>query len=376
MLVFAIGAAVGAGGWAVCIPSPTSESNAAAGAGALIGKPLGGCRSVSQLIGLSGEELAKVDIVEMDFAVARGIAGLETLDYARYPKIIDIWAARFAAWLPTVEPSFHATPEKWKNDIAFFRLGALARWLDETVGIACIDEQKHAREVRYTDPGDLFLFGLLDTKRGTRASMPTLHVAIGRRLGWPVHLAAVKHHFVCRYDDGRAVYNIETTDTGRGGFAAGSDEEYVRKFRIPPIAVACGSDLRSLSARETLGVFVARRGRHLADCKKFDLADRSFSLARWLYPMGRASYKFAFEAIIHHGRQLFRRDEKSYPDHLMALFSPDPGPAPGPARAPLRGRHPMAELHRIRAANAAVRRQMDQSIGPVRTQKQRPGPGR
>jgi len=367
LLVFAIGAAVGAGVWAVCVPSPTADPGAATG---------GGCRSVSQLIGLSEEELAKVDIVEMSTAAARGIAGLETLDYAHYRKIVDDWAARFAAWLPTVEPSFHAAPEKWKNDIAFFRLGALAQWLDEEVGIAYIDEQKHAREVWYTNPGDLLLFGLIDTRRGTCASMPVLHVAIGRRLGWPVHLAAVRHHFVCRYDDGRAVYNIETTDTGRGGFAAGTDEEYVRKFRLPPVAVACGSDLKSLTARETLGVLVARRGRHLADCKKFDLADQSFSLARWLYPKGRGSYKFALEAMIYHGGQLFRPDEKSHPGRLMAFFAPQPAPAPGPTRIPLRGRHPLAELHRIRAANAAVRRQMDHPIGPVRTQKHRPGLGR
>ena len=55
---------------------------------------------------------------------------------------------------------------------------------------------------------------------------------------WPVALACANWHYVCRYDDGRRVYNIEATDTGRGGFAAGTDEDYVEKEGVSPKAVA------------------------------------------------------------------------------------------------------------------------------------------
>ena len=178
----------------------------------------GGQRSVTQLISLSDAELERVDIVEMNIAVAREIPGLEKLDYARYRKTVDAWTEQFRRWLPTTEHAFKQTPEKYKNDINFFCPGMLAQFLDEHVGVAYVAQQKQdqkrgVKEVRYTDPGYLLLHGLIDTKEGTCATMPALHVAIGRRLGWPVTLACAKSHYVCRYDDGKVVYNIEATDT-------------------------------------------------------------------------------------------------------------------------------------------------------------------
>ena len=145
---------------------------------------------------------------------------------------MDGWTARFRRWLPTVEHNFRQSPQQYKNDIRFFRLGMLAQFLDRHVGIAYVEKQKQAQvasrkagrkaQVAYTDPGHLLLHGLINTKRGTCATMPALHVAIGRRLGWPVGLACANSHYVCRFDDGQVIYNIEATDTGRGGFAEGS----------------------------------------------------------------------------------------------------------------------------------------------------------
>ena len=213
----AIGAAV------MFTVNPSDASVARAGAG---------WRSVAQLIALSDTELEKTDIVEMNIAVAREIPGLEKLDYAAYRKIVDGWTDQFRRWLPTVEHAFRQAPEKYKNDINFFRIGMLAQFLDQHVGVAYVarqktDQKRGVEEVLYTDPGHLLLHGLIDTKRGTCATMPALHVAIGRRMGWPVALACAKSHYVCRYDDGKTVYNIESTDTGRGGFAAGSDKDYI-----------------------------------------------------------------------------------------------------------------------------------------------------
>jgi hypothetical protein len=154
----------------------------------------------------------------MNIAVARDIPGLEELDYDQYREIVNGWTDQFRHWLPTVEHGFREAPQKYKNDVNFFRLGMLAQFLDQRVGVAYVEEQKEVQlegkksgkkvEVLYTDPGHLLLHGLIDTKRGTCGTMPALHVAIGRRLGWPVALACANSHYVCRYDDGEVVYNI------------------------------------------------------------------------------------------------------------------------------------------------------------------------
>jgi hypothetical protein len=44
----------------------------------------------------------------------------------------------------------------------------------------------------FADSRDDLLHGLLTRKLGTCASLPVLFVAIGRRLGWPMHLAVAK----------------------------------------------------------------------------------------------------------------------------------------------------------------------------------------
>jgi len=347
-----------------------------------------GRRTVARLAALPDAQLEQVDLVEMSIAVAREIPGLEKLDYERYRQIVDGWTAGFRRWLPTVEQAFQERPEYFHSDINFFRLGMLAQFLDEQVGIAYVEEQKQAQieerktgkkaEALYTEPGHLLLHGLIDSKRGTCGTMPTLHVAIGRRLGWPVGLACAESHYVCRYDDGKAAYNIEATDTGRGGFAAGSDEDYVKKQGVSRKAIALGSDLRKLTAREMLGVFVQARGRHFADTGKFDRAARDYALAHTLFPKSRKVYVGLVGSLLPVGEKLFMRGEHGHPVSLAAYltsrYQPRVVRSGGPARRPAFRRDPIAELDRINAENrAAMRRLMQPPVPPQAQQPSAPG---
>jgi hypothetical protein len=74
-----------------------------------------------------------------------------------------------------------------------------------------------------------------------------------------VSLACVGPHYICRYDDGATVHNIEATETGRGGFSSQTDEYILAKHKLPALAQACGSDLRSVTPREMLGLFLGLR---------------------------------------------------------------------------------------------------------------------
>jgi len=335
-------------------------------------------RSVAQLVALSDAALERVDIVEMNIAVAGEIPGLEKLDYDHYRQIVDGWTEEFRRWLPTVEHAFHERPDHYHNDINFFRLGMLAQFLDEQVGIAYVEQQKQAQleerkagkpaVVFYTDPGHLLLHGLIDTKRGTCATMPALHVAIGRRLGWPVGLACVKSHYVCRFDDGQVVYNIEATDTGQGGFASGSDADYVRTQKLSRRAVSSGSDLRKLSAREMLGVFVAGRARHYADTNRPSLAAQDYALAHALFPRSRKVYTGLAGTLVETGERLFAPNEHGHPASLGAYLAARygrPALGRGPILPPTRRRRDgLTELERINALNRELRSRLTAPAPP------------
>jgi len=209
---------------------------------------------------LSDAELAQVDAVAMNLLVAKGIPSLCDLDVGKYQRLADEWAAAFLDWLPARESVYWRQPEYWKSDLAFFRLGMLCCYTGEILGIGYIEEQKNAKEVLHTDPSDLFLNGVMDKRRGTCANMALLQVALGRRLGWPVSLTCAGFHFLCRYNDGRVQYNIEATDTGRGGFSSPPDDYLRSRFHLSQRASCCGSDLHALTPRQMLGVFLGARG--------------------------------------------------------------------------------------------------------------------
>lgn len=276
----------------------------------------GQSRSVWQLLDLSDEDMDKVDVVEMNLAVARGIPGLENLSVPKFKQIVDGWAHQIELSLPVSELEFKKTPESWENDIRLFRLGVAASFLNDHVGIDYIDEQKTAKAVRYTDPSDLFLHGLIDRKRGTCGNMPALHVAIGRRLGWQVSLAAVRSHSVCRFDDGNVIYNVEATKADSVGmFAIGSDNDYISRYNLPDEAIACGSDLNSMTGRQMLGYFIALRARHFADTEQWERADQDYALARSLFPNQRRLFTNSIGVATKRGSELFHPAESGYPTH-------------------------------------------------------------
>lgn len=164
-----------------------------------------------ELPGKSNEELAKLDPLEMNLLVAKGIPSLADLDIAPYRDMLDRAAKELRAYLPAAEENFRRNPELWKNDIRFARLALMCWYVGAVMGVQYIEDQKLRKRIRYTNPGDLFLNGVLDNRRGTCGNMSMVYVALAWRMGWPLRLACVASHYICCYDDGEVVYNIEAT---------------------------------------------------------------------------------------------------------------------------------------------------------------------
>lgn len=273
-----------------------------------------------QLLALSDDELERTDLVALNVAVAKEIPSLKDLDTERYCQIVDDWTEQFRRELPGRERNFHATPEKLKNDIRFFRVGMLQMFLNKVIGIRYIEEQRNLKAVHYDNPSDLFINGLIDTKQGTCASMPVLHAAMCRRMGWPVSLASAKSHLFSRFDDGEVVHNIEVTSTMPGSFGSPPDSHFIETSKLPPKARK--GDLRKLTGRETAGAFVGLRARHYRDVKDMERADISYSLSRVLFPTHRHTYIGAMNPMLWRGSQLFDRGEVGHPDSLFEVFAP------------------------------------------------------
>lgn len=284
-----------------------------------------------ELLALSDQDLGRVDPVVRNLLVAKGIPSLAHLDIPDYQRRCDEWSDVIWDWLPRAEQEFWQTPHLWKNDVNFFRLGLVHQFLEQQVGIEYNDEQRTATQILYTNPCDLFLNGVMDTKRGTCGNMAALHVAIGWRLAWPVSLACVKSHLICRYDDGKVTHNIEATQAGFGGFKSDPDEYLIERFQLPPVAIASGSDLRALTPRETLGVFVGLKARHMRDIGQVEEAQADYLLARWLFPNSRRLYIDSMALTVPYGVKLFDPGEIGSPESLAEWLVEQYGSPIGPS---------------------------------------------
>jgi hypothetical protein len=286
-----------------------------------------------EMLALSNPELARVDPVIRNLLVAKSIPALAQLEIPRYQQLVNKWAEAIRVWLLTAEQEFLKTPDDWKNDVNLFRLGLVHQYLEQVVGITYNEDQRNVTAIHYTNPSDLFLNGVLDTKQGTCGNMATLHFAIGWRLGWPVSLACVNSHLICRYDDGVVTHNIEATQSGYGGFKSDPDKYLMERYQLPQIAIACGSDLRALTARETLGVFMGLRARHMRDTGQYREADSDYLLARWLFPTSRRLYIDSMGSSVKQSVGMFQTGEFGSPQSLAHMLTTLYGAGPRLPRA-------------------------------------------
>lgn len=276
-------------------------------------------RSFRHLLAMTDEELAHIDPLEMNLLVAKGLPSLAHLDIPHYQRLADDWTAGVHRLIATVEGHFWQDPAYWKNDRNFFRLGVLCQYVECELGIRYRADQREVKQIRYTDPSDLFLNGVMDTRRGTCGNMAALHVALGWRLGWPVSLACVGSHFICRFDDGQVTHNIEATQAEHGGFKSDPDEYLIEQYRLPLKALASGSDLRAVTPRELLGLFVGLRARHYRDVKQHAEAEGDYLLARYLFPAYRVNSREQLAATALSNLDRFEPYEPGHPDTLWAL---------------------------------------------------------
>ena len=118
------------------------------------------------MVGLSDAGLAAVDPLELNLAVAKGVPSLAHLGVTHYRLQADAWAGAIKSRLPGWERAFHKAPQDWGGNLHLFRLGMLCGFAHHELGIRYKEDEKDAASVAYTDPADLFLCGVMDTRQG------------------------------------------------------------------------------------------------------------------------------------------------------------------------------------------------------------------
>ncbi|MCU0783679.1 MAG: hypothetical protein MUF81_06450 [Verrucomicrobia bacterium] len=240
-------------------------------------------KTLAELLALNPEQLEKVDIARMNLLCAEGLRGSENLDVEECLRTLDAWTHHVERETKRNFHHFLEQPKDFNNSIPYYQMGMLGTVLAEDLRIQYnpererqllekrVDEQTvEEQNTFFSTSADVFIHGLLSGKHyGTCASMPFLHAAIGRRLGYPVTIAARKYHLYVRYEAGNGEHlNMEATENR--GFSTPTDEEYrTGKYPMTQEEIdGCGW-LRPLNNKEILGICLLNRSTCLRSMKQY-----------------------------------------------------------------------------------------------------------
>jgi regulator of sirC expression with transglutaminase-like and TPR domain len=220
------------------------------------------------------------DIAETNLNLAVGLPGSETLDVSRYLQKLDVWARLVATTTERCLPMFYRSRSEFDNSLPKFRILALVTVLQRDLGV-CYDPACQEGAYCALDPRVLFIHGLLDGQGGTCVTMPVLYVAIGRRLGYPLHLVQAREHFFVRWDEPGERFNIEATTLG----FTPRDDDHFRHWPkpIPEEDIRQGLFLRNLTPQEERAAFLRERGQCWLDHLRTERAMEAFAEAARLY---------------------------------------------------------------------------------------------
>lgn len=292
--------------------------------------------SYYDLLAMSSDELAKVDIAVMSLLCARGLPGTENMDIPAILKQLDGWAAKVKfeteRHLYRVKDPRYA--EHYANSEARLRAEFIVQILQEDCGVRYNPERIYEPDFR--DTRDMFLHGMLPGgKGGTCASMPVMYVAIGRRLGYPMKLVQAKEHLFCRWDGGKERFNIEGSSNGNVNY---DPDEYYRTWPKPISDAEMAGDifLASLTPTQELANFLHDRGTVLHANGNDVEARAAFAEAHRLEPRSAntlAALRATCGAVRPRGPRARDPDADAYLRQFM-VPDPQPGksliPRPGP----------------------------------------------
>lgn len=178
-------------------------------------------QTLSELLDLPEDKLARVDIARMNLLCATGLPNSENIEINGYLLTMERWAEAVQKAEEKYLPTFYRNPAKYENSLSKFKAITLVLTFQEDlkcgynmelVRSGAMQDWKSTRF--FEDSRDLFLHGLIERQKGSCSSLPFLVVALGRRCGYPLYLVSSKGHLFCRWQDQKETFNIEASTRG------------------------------------------------------------------------------------------------------------------------------------------------------------------
>ena len=292
-------------------------------------------KTLSELLALSPEEMARVDVARKNLLCSTGLPGAQHLDIDGCLAKIDEWTERVE--FVTRRHLYRATDVRFATHYQCSERHVKAEFLLQVLQEDCGVHYNmvRVRNIDFRKSKDLFIHGLVDDPNGgTCASMPVLYLAIGRRLAYPLSLVKAKAHLFVRWEDGVERFNIEGTQ----GFTSHPDEFYKTwPFPVSDQEVKAHRFLVSLSSLEELAEFLMGRGHCLLDNGRALEAYEAYTIAHKLGPEDAEHFAWMMAA-----EARLRPPPPGRPRRPWAPIGAYAMPAPGPPRA---GQTPTGLVH-------------------------------
>lgn len=293
--------------------------------------------TLSQAAEMRDDQLARFDLAQLNLLASEGLPGCEGQDVEKLLTQLDTWTQQVRIETERNLHRFREHPEEYERSEAYYRMGMLITVLQQDFGVRynpnlIKPSEKATPETDkdfLTNCANVFLTGILRDRIGTCASMPTLYVVVGKRLGYPVKLVSVKDHLFVRWEDQKERRNIEGTSQG---IVCRSDTDYAEWRKVPEVQIKAGWQLRSLNPREELAVFLLTRAGALRFHKRNNDAIVAYAQAHRLWPENPDFKVRLADSVV---------------EAVPAYFHPHPSPG----TQALRPRGPFESLREVNALN-------------------------
>ena len=220
--------------------------------------------TIGQMVEMSDAELGRMDIATVILLCTPSVPGFAPVDLEKCLRTLDYMVEGVRNEAARNWHRFLENPAESENSEAYFKVAMMITVLCQDFKVAYNPEKIQPATLEtlkdktfYSDPDDVFLSGMIGNRRlGTCSSIPVLCVAVGRRLGYPLKLAAAKGHLFFRWEDAKERRNFECTHAVN----CISDEEYRKwPFPITDDEIEKGHYLRNFTPREELACFLSIR---------------------------------------------------------------------------------------------------------------------
>ena len=243
-------------------------------------------RDLAELLSLPHADLARCDIARMNLLCAEGLPGAEGLDVDECLATLDQWTESIRRYTADALPRFRRDPlgDGGDGHEGVFRFVAMVTLLKHPRGLGVAYQPTAKGNFIFLDSRDDLIHGLLTRRLGTCASLPTLFVAIGRRLGYPMHMALAKRHFLCQWVDADGSRRNLEGSAGGGGDSRTDEFYWHVEYPLTAADMATGRYLRPMTVAETLASFLEVRGHCFFDNRRFDQSKRAYTQAHKVAP--------------------------------------------------------------------------------------------